>query len=314
MHSYQDRLVEGAGSCRLAIRDYGGDGTPVLLLHGSTRTLADWEPVTRGLVAHHRVVAMELRNHGHSGDGAWEWEAVLEDVRFVTAATGLERPAIVGHSLGGMIAALYSASGGECLCVVNLDGYGRGRIDQYVGIASEEVRAYWRGTIQEIRARWQDAAGPLGVEGICAYRTVVAAEASLYRIPGHVVTSGLERSTRRIPGGKYLVRPSLDSLVELNSALPEVDWFAAFHQTKTPILIYNCVGSDPGIPSRWGAQVSAYRRGLQRDLAVLAHEVSHVSVRTLDADHMLIVNMPKTVSAEIHQYVQSIAGFHVVSG
>ncbi len=42
-----------------------GDGPPVILVHGITESHESWAPVTERLAATHRVIAMDLRGHGH---------------------------------------------------------------------------------------------------------------------------------------------------------------------------------------------------------------------------------------------------------
>ncbi|WP_217628240.1 alpha/beta fold hydrolase [Micromonospora nigra] len=46
--------------------DHGGTGYPVLLVHGSGHNAAAWEAVVAGLLPRHRVIAVDLRGHGHS--------------------------------------------------------------------------------------------------------------------------------------------------------------------------------------------------------------------------------------------------------
>jgi pimeloyl-ACP methyl ester carboxylesterase len=121
--------------------DHGGTGPDVLLLHGGGRTRHDWDafaPTLRDRGYH--PVAMDLRGHGDSGAGPWSWPSVLADVASVAAR--LDSPAVIGHSLGGMVAALWARGHPECRLAVNLDGHGNPtRPDQYLGL-DEMARAH----------------------------------------------------------------------------------------------------------------------------------------------------------------------------
>jgi pimeloyl-ACP methyl ester carboxylesterase len=105
---------------QLAARDYGGPARDVLLLHGGGRSMDDWRLVAPLLVdAGMRVAAMDLRGHGRSGPALWRWQDAIADARAVVDHLGLVRPAIVGHSLGGMVAALWATSHEDCPLAVN---------------------------------------------------------------------------------------------------------------------------------------------------------------------------------------------------
>lgn len=106
----ESRLVETAGG-RTKVRVYeGGSGPAVLFLPGASGLFPN-DPFLAALAAHHRVAAPLLPGYEDS-EGA-ENLRTMQDVALwvfdVLDALGLERPAVVGHSLGGMIAAEMAA-------------------------------------------------------------------------------------------------------------------------------------------------------------------------------------------------------------
>jgi pimeloyl-ACP methyl ester carboxylesterase len=121
--------------------DHGGSGPDVLLLHGGGRTRHDWDAFASLLRAHgYHPVALDLRGHGDSGAGPWSWPSVLADLGSV--AKELSTPLVIGHSLGGMVAALWAREHPECPLAVNVDGHGNPtRPDQYLGL-DEVARAH----------------------------------------------------------------------------------------------------------------------------------------------------------------------------
>lgn len=123
VRSTSDHLIPSAG-VDIAVRDHAGDGPAVVLLHGGGRTMEDWRPVVPPLVeAGLRVVTADLRGHGRSGPALWSWPAALDDLTRVVDHRGLEAPAVVGHSLGGLVAALWATGHPECPLAANLDGH-----------------------------------------------------------------------------------------------------------------------------------------------------------------------------------------------
>ncbi|SDL12600.1 alpha/beta fold hydrolase [Nonomuraea jiangxiensis] len=95
----------------LAALDHGGAGQPVLLVHGSGHNAAAWAGVVAGLVPDYRVVAVDLRGHGHSTAGSRTAEQYWRDLAVVTAALGWDRPLLVGHSTGGYAVTAVAAAG-----------------------------------------------------------------------------------------------------------------------------------------------------------------------------------------------------------
>jgi pimeloyl-ACP methyl ester carboxylesterase len=116
-----DRLVD-AGELPIAVRDFGGELPPLVLLHGAGGNLATMTTLARALRQRFRVITVDLRGHGRSGDGTWTWNAALADLAAVVVQMEISSPAVVGHSLGGMIAAQWGERHPESPGVVSLDG------------------------------------------------------------------------------------------------------------------------------------------------------------------------------------------------
>ena len=87
-------------------RDWGGDGRPVLLLHGLASTCHIWDLVAPLLAQDFRVVALDQRGHGLSAqvEEGYDFATVLGDAAAFIACLGWERTVIVGHSWGADVA------------------------------------------------------------------------------------------------------------------------------------------------------------------------------------------------------------------
>ena len=88
------------------VRDWGGSGSPIVLLHGLASTCQIWEQAAPILVSDYRVIAMDQRGHGHSAkpDHGYDFSSVGNDLMGLIEAKGLEQPIVVGHSWGGDVA------------------------------------------------------------------------------------------------------------------------------------------------------------------------------------------------------------------
>lgn len=89
----------------------GGEGPPLVLLHGPGEYGAKWGRVIPELVKRYRVVAPDLPGHGASGvpEGDLDEGQVLDWLGKLVAETCPSPPVLVGHVLGGAIAARYAA-------------------------------------------------------------------------------------------------------------------------------------------------------------------------------------------------------------
>ncbi|HEY7601129.1 MAG TPA: alpha/beta hydrolase [Methylomirabilota bacterium] len=89
----------------------GGQGPPVLLLHGYPQTHACWHRLAPALASRFTVVCPDLRGYGDSGrppsdpeHRAYAKRAMAQDQADVMGRLGFERFAVVGHDRGGRVA------------------------------------------------------------------------------------------------------------------------------------------------------------------------------------------------------------------
>ena len=97
-----------AGGGRLRCLDLGqGDGAPVLLVHGFGADLNTWMFTQPALAEGRRAIALDLPGHGGSSRevGAGNAESFTDAVESALAALGVARVHLVGHSMGGAVAA-----------------------------------------------------------------------------------------------------------------------------------------------------------------------------------------------------------------
>lgn len=90
----------------LAVTEYEGDGPPLVLLHGIGSRAVSWWPVIDQLSARFHLYAPDLRGHGASAKPASGYlvSDYAGDLARLLDGLGLDRPLILGHSLGGMVA------------------------------------------------------------------------------------------------------------------------------------------------------------------------------------------------------------------
>lgn len=88
-----------------AIEAGAGAGSPAVLLHGLFGSARNFGMVQRRLAAMHRVLALDLRNHGASPhDPAMDYPAMAADVLATLAARDALPAVLIGHSMGGKVA------------------------------------------------------------------------------------------------------------------------------------------------------------------------------------------------------------------
>ena len=89
-------------------RRTGGSKPPLVMLHGLAANGACWTPLARALDDRYDVVMPDARGHGNSSAPlhGYRYEDHAGDVLALVEHLELERPVLLGHSMGGMTAAV----------------------------------------------------------------------------------------------------------------------------------------------------------------------------------------------------------------
>jgi haloacetate dehalogenase len=195
----------------------GGEGPPVLLLHGFPETHACWHAVAPPLAAGHAVVAPDLRGYGASrapsggphGEGYTKREMAAELVELMSAL-GHETFAVVGHDRGARVAhrlALDHPGRVSRVAVLNTVP----TVEQFERMGAGPSLGYWPwfllaqpapfperlleadpdGVLDHVFATWTGDPGAIAPEARAAYRRAldpptIAAMCADYRASFHV--------------------------------------------------------------------------------------------------------------------------------
>ncbi|MBI2698933.1 hypothetical protein A9W98_27100 [Mycobacterium gordonae] len=164
-----------------------GSGPVVVLLHGVGDSSTTWEPVHAKLAQRFTVIAPDMLGHGESDKPRADYSlaAFANGLRDLLTALEIDRVTLVGHSLGGGLAAQFAY--------------------QYPQFVERVVLVSAGGVTKEVSAALRFAAMPMGAEMLAALRLpgAVPALGLVSRAVGHAV--GSTRLTRDVASLPRLV-------------------------------------------------------------------------------------------------------------
>jgi pimeloyl-ACP methyl ester carboxylesterase len=114
-HSFTTR-----SGTRLAYTDVGW-GKAIVYLHGLSFDRHMWFPAIASLSRHYRCIALDLPGHGESSDRSnYDLAEIALELHELVIHLTLDRPVVVGHALGAILATIYAADYAVAL-VVDID-------------------------------------------------------------------------------------------------------------------------------------------------------------------------------------------------
>lgn len=223
--------------------DFGGQGTDVLLVHGSGQNALAWTDVASRLVSHCHPVALDLRGHGQSKLPSSTPEQYWRDFGEVVATLGWVRPVLVGHSTGGY-AVTAAVAGGlvdpAALCVV--DGV---VLDDRATAALEHAK--WRGpeAAQQLRTMFRYGWRANEQQMLAYIEQCVREAATDWLNAGarpELIREVMRRSFMRCPDGGWQRRPTTEEIATVSAAdpraviYPSVDVYERIRRPLTIVL------------------------------------------------------------------------------
>ncbi len=154
-----------ANGVRLHYFRTGSNKRPIVLAHGITDSGLCWTPVAEALQADYDLIMYDARGHGLSekAETGYTNTILAEDLAALVAALRLDKPALMGHSLGAATVAEAAAlHPGMASCVVLEDPPWRADSSP---AEREAAAAQWRARVVSDRMKTRDE-----LLAICAER------------------------------------------------------------------------------------------------------------------------------------------------
>ncbi len=154
--------VANGPDLQLNYLEWGDSGAPVVvLLHGLLGVAYNFRTTAEALQDRYRVISLNVRGHGDSGpspEREYNFDLWASDVHALVSELELDRPVLIGHSMGGRIAYVAAARyPNDTRGIVVVDN-GPG----FPPAAAERVRTIFMGQRPMEFDSWEDAIEWLG--------------------------------------------------------------------------------------------------------------------------------------------------------
>jgi len=96
---------------KIQLAVWEGKGKQILCIHGLTANCRCWDLIASSLAPQHKIMAMDLRGRGLSDSppSGYSVENHCRDILALMDDQNLERPVLMGHSLGAFISLVFAA-------------------------------------------------------------------------------------------------------------------------------------------------------------------------------------------------------------
>lgn len=280
------------GGLRMYVRNWGGEGRPVVLLHGLASTCRIWDFVAPILARDFAVIAVDQRGHGDSGkpEHGYDFASVAGDAAALLEGRGIHRPVLVGHSWGADVALELAVARPDLLQgIVFVDG---GTVD-----ASARYN-----TLDDALAQM----APPDFSGVTPQQFIERVRsggqwATLIGQHGQAAEDIILGNFETLEDGTLRAKLSRDNHLRIIRALWEHHPRELYTRVSCPVLM---------LPARQRGNPDAYERTLARSESIAAAERLLPNSKTVwleDSIHDVPVQRPELVAETIRNHV--LAGF-----
>jgi pimeloyl-ACP methyl ester carboxylesterase len=296
------RFYFNGANCRLSAIEFGSaDKPPLVLVHGMRDHALSLSGIAAALCGYYRVIAVDLRGHGHSDNpGAYAMAQFVADLRALVLFCQIQTPVLIGHSLGGHIVGRYCmAYPDEVAKLVLLDGMGP-PLDPNIPEDHQKQRV-WRAQVE----------AALGISAV--QRAMVDHDDALQRLlrnnprlklglARQIIDEGVEAHTAG--GIRWRWDPAMTLVWQtftMTESEQQMHWFSC------PVLV---VTGDEAL-NYWvnaglvpQANNSLYQSELLRRLALFVN-AQHVVIE--QAGHMLHYDQPERLNQVLLEFCHTIS-------
>ena len=272
------------------VRNWGGDGPPVVLLHGLASTCRIWDLTAPIMARDFSVIAVDQRGHGDSGkpENGYDFASVGADVAALLEGRGIERPVLVGHSWGADVALELATARPELLQgIVFVDG---GTID-----ASARYDRLEDALVQMAPPEFRGVTPAQFLERVRSggqWATLIEQHGP----PAEEIILG---NFETLDDGTIRAKLSRDNHLRIIEALWDHHPRELYPNAACPVLM---------MPSRQRHNPDAYERTLARSESIAAAERLLPNSKTVwldDSIHDVPVQRPELVAETIREHIQS---------
>ena len=280
--------------------EWPGGEPPVLFVHGSSGHGPWFTAWGETLSPELRAIALDLRGHGHSDKppSGYDVDDHVADVLQLIEALALERPVVLGHSLGGSIATFVAEAAGDAIGGLVLSDSVVGD-EAFTKSAAKILNAHGPSLDERFRS-FED------------YLALSAEEDDPSQWPGWVARSD-RMELAPLPDGTYRRRALREALAAEWASVAERDALAALSRVTVPVLILHADAPwkrRAAVDPRWATEPYIDHATVHAQLQAAADARLYVSHGQHHTDLIMhpsvgAINAVRTFANEIRQRVDA---------